>query len=99
VPATTAAGQSTLESMLARANALPDAHVTRLAPITTQQGLVGARIELDYAPPGTRLRYHRVHAVLVDGDALVHVLYTALDPDADALRLVLATIRHGEASS
>jgi hypothetical protein len=100
VPATAAAGPALLEQLLARASQLPDAHRSETKQVTTQQGLQGARVELDYTPPNSRLRYHRVHVVLADGDALVHVLYTALDPDRDldALRLVLATIRHGEAS-
>ena len=63
------------------------------------QGLHGARIEVDFVPPGTRRVYHRVHAVIVAGDSLVHVMYTAGDPDLsfEALNLVLGSLRHKEA--
>lgn len=48
--------------------------------------------------PGLSAHYHRVHVVLVDGAALVHVLYTARTPESGHLVLheVLDTIQEGE---
>jgi hypothetical protein len=69
-------------------------------PVTTRGGLVGARIDGDYTPPGTNARYHRVHVVLVEkSGAVVHVLYTAKSPDTSlgALTLVIDSIRNEEA--
>jgi len=99
VPVTAQAGPLVLQEQLARANTLPGAKRSGVEFFVSQQGLNGARVELDYVPPNSSERYHRIHAVLVDGDALVHVLYTARDPDTElaALQLVLATIRHEEA--
>jgi hypothetical protein len=65
-----------------------------ITPIVTARGLVGARLELDYLPLEKHQPYHRVHVVLLDGSALVHVLYTAQAPDAGlgAFTTVLSSI-------
>jgi hypothetical protein len=93
-----AAGQSTISRLLQRAAALPGARARDVQPYATSTGLQGARVELDYIPPGQSKRYHRVHVVLVERTALVHVIYTALNADDDerALGLVLSTIQHHE---
>ncbi len=39
-------------------------------------------MEGSFTPAGVTQPYGRVHAVVVDGDSLVHVLYTAQQPDA-----------------
>jgi hypothetical protein len=68
-------------------------------PVTTRSGLVGARVEGDYLPPGASVRYHRVHVVLVEkSGAVVHVLYTARRPDTSltALALIIDSIRNEE---
>lgn len=54
-----------------------------IARISTPGGLDGVRIEVDFVPPGRTQHYHRVHAVLADGSALVHVFYTAASPDVE----------------
>ena len=93
------AGPATLSRLLESAQAaLPGARVSQVTPIRTRTGLSGARIEAEYIPPGQAERYYRVHVVLVDGNSLVHVLYTArsADPDLTALNAVLSTIRHEE---
>ncbi|MDB4955978.1 MAG: hypothetical protein JWO36_3547 [Myxococcales bacterium] len=98
-PAVANAGVSTLDRLLTSAQAsLHDAKISSVTQTTTTNGLAGARIETDYVPPELHVRYHRVHVVLVDGSALVNVLYTARDPDANlaAFNLVLSTIRHEE---
>jgi hypothetical protein len=69
------------------------------SPVTTRSGLVGARVEGDYLPPGATVRYHRVHVVLVEkSGAVVHVLYTARRPDTSlaTMALIIDTIRNEE---
>lgn len=96
-PSAARAGAPTLERLLESANAL-DAQHTDATSVTTQNGLAGARIETDYVPPGMERSYHRVHVVLVDGHALVHVMYTAAraDRSMEALNMVLTSIHHEE---
>lgn len=87
---------ATLAQLLAGAqSALRDARTSAISPITTDSGLAGLQIVVDYLPPGATQPYHRVHAVLADGTALVHLVYTAATPDPDlaAFRQVLATLR------
>lgn len=95
------AGSPTLDSLVASADAgLPGAKTSSVIPILTQSGLAGVRVEVEFTPPGMRERYHRVHIVLVDHAhvSLIHVMYTARNPDEkrSALNLVLSTIRESE---
>lgn len=88
-----------LSTLLTQAQtSLPDAQVSNATPVKTHSGLWGARVDVDYVPRGLRDRYHRVHAVFVDGTSLVHVMYTAKSPGAAlaTFDLVLSTIREGE---
>ena len=77
---------------------LHDAHVVKTERFTTDRGVSGARTTLSFVPRGTATAYQRVHATFVDGDALVHVVYTAVDPDptAEPFTLVLESVRHEE---
>ena len=89
-----------LERMLRQAEAsLPKARPAPATPLKTQQRLEGLRVSVDFVPPGSKDVYHRIHVVLRDKDSLIHVIYTALDPDPDqqALQMVLSTLRHEEA--
>jgi len=101
-PAVAKAGVPALEPLLAAAQrSLTNAHASRVTRVTTARGLSGARIEVDFVPPGKQQSYHRIHVVLVDerSTSLIHVLYTAKSPDdeLDALTAVLDTIRSEEA--
>jgi hypothetical protein len=98
-PAVAKADVSALTPLLAAAQkSLPQVRASRVTPVTTARGLSGARIEVDFIPPGMKQSYHRIHVVLVDGSgALVHVLYTARSPNRKALDLVLDSIRREEA--
>jgi hypothetical protein len=49
--------------------------------VHTKMNLQEVEIISDFVPAGLKSSYHRVHAVLIDGDALIHVLYTARSPD------------------
>lgn len=96
-PAVAKAGASAIELYLAHAHrSLPHARTSKVQRITTAKGLDGARVDLDFTPPGQNENYRRVHVVLVDGSSLVHVLYTAKHPDRDlgALGAVLDNLHH-----
>jgi hypothetical protein len=92
------ASEAQLLALLEGAQKFRGAKVGAAAATTTASGFRGARVEVDYVPPGLRDKYHRVHVVLVDGRSLVHVMYTAKipDPQLTALNTVLGTIRQGE---
>lgn len=89
---------ASIEQLLAVAQgSLRNARVSQVEKLSTTNGLSGARIEVDYQPPGLKQRYHRSHVVLVDRSSgtFIHVMYTALDPDGSrAIDLVLNTIRN-----
>lgn len=93
-------GSEYLDQTLRAAQAvLPEATFSRATPITTEQGLTGLRLIVNYVPTGLRVAYQRVHVVLLDKTGLIHVLYTARDADPDlvALEMVLSTLRREEA--
>jgi hypothetical protein len=88
-----------LESMLSRAQStLPTPALSQPRPNQTKQNLQEVEITADFVPAGMSVSYHRVHAMIVDGDALIHVLYTARTPDPDLAMFhqVVDTIRRGE---
>ena len=91
------AGRERLAQLLAQAQfSLPHVRTTAVTPVTTAKGLSGIRVTIDFVPAGESVIYHRVHVLLVDGDALVSVLYTAREPEQHALELVLDTIHREE---
>lgn len=96
-PAVAKAGATGIEPYLAAAQrSLPKARVSKTKRFTTASGLEGARVELEFIPQGMSEPYRRVHAVVADGSSLVHVLYTAKQPDqdTDAIGVVLANLQH-----
>ena len=81
-PATAHAGAAAIEKLLARAEGVEiGARASAVSRITTPSGLSGAQIEVDFQPTNLRATCHRVHVVLVSGQDLIHVMYTAADPD------------------
>jgi hypothetical protein len=87
---------ATLTQLLAGAqSALAGGRTSAITRVATDSGLEGLQIVVDYIPPGLAHPYHRIHAVLSDGTALVHVIYTAFAPDPElaAFHKVLATLR------
>jgi hypothetical protein len=101
VPAVAKAGPQALTPLLRAAQqALADVRASRVTELTTVRGMKGARIDVEFRPPGQAERYRRVHVVLVEpsGLALVHVLYTARTPSGSPspLDVVLDTIRREE---
>jgi len=88
-----------VQAMLAEAQRrLPHAHASVPRRFKTHEGLDAIEVTVDYVPPEQRESYHRVHALVIDGSALVHVLYTARtsDPDLRAFELVLDSIHREE---
>lgn len=97
-PAVAKAGAPAVEPLLVAAQrSLANVRASRVKRVTTARGMSGARVDIEFVPPGVEDRYHRTHVVLVDGSALVHVLYTARAPNAAVLELVLASIHREEA--
>ena len=92
------AGQGTVAQLLIAAQASLHGRLSNPASLTTRHGFAGARVDVDFVPPGLHETYHRVHAAFVDGNGLVHVIYTAKQPDRAlaAFDEVLATMRRGE---
>lgn len=99
-PAVAKAGTAMLEQLLAASqHSLAKVRASKGSPIKTARGLSGTRIDVDFVPQGVTERYRRVHVVLAaHDDALIHVMYTAGNPDEDltALSMVLDTIRQEE---
>ncbi len=91
-------GEPALGDLLRTAqNGLRQRRVSSLTPVSTAHGLVGARLDATFVPEGLSRSYRRTHVVLMDRshpDELIHVLYTAADPDpaSTALDLVLSTL-------
>lgn len=82
------------ELLVAAQGSLPGAHVGAPEPLITKTGLRGFRVRVDFAPfGGEQPRYARVHAIVLDGDSIVHVMYTARtpDPDPSAFEMALDT--------
>ena len=92
-------GDTPLDLLLAGAQGtLRDARISHRETISTPQGFTGARLRVAFKPAGQDRIYRRAHATLRDGTALVHVLYTAAEPDEtfEVFHTVLETIRHEE---
>jgi hypothetical protein len=83
-PATAKAGAPQLARLLSQAQT-GLAQTTFSAPTRARNphGFVGARIEGSFVPQGQTQPYHRIHGVFVDGESMVHVIYTARTPDRE----------------
>jgi hypothetical protein len=87
----------TIERLLAQAQTGLRGHASTPAPVRNAFGMEGARVEVDYVPPGLTTVYHRVHVVLASDKLLIHFLYTAKDPDAlDAFNQVVSSFHREE---
>ena len=91
-------GASLVSLVEAAQGSLAGARIVKLEPLSTGRGLTGAQASLSFVPRGKTTAYHRVQATLVDGDALIHVFYTAVDPDdtIEPFRLVVESLRREE---
>lgn len=90
---------TTLEQLVESSQgALKDARIARIEKLTTSHGLAGVHAQLSFTPRLKSTPYQRVQATLVDGDALIHVFYTAADPDdtLEPFTMVLDSLRRGE---
>lgn len=70
-------------------SAMPGATFSAPISFTTRHGFRGARIEGSFTPPASRVRYHRIHAMFVDGTAVINVLYTSRELDRESFEAVL----------
>lgn len=60
---------------------LPRASFGKPIPFVTGNGFPGVRIEGEFVPPNRHAAYRRLHAVIVDNTALIHLIYTAKQID------------------
>ncbi len=91
-----------LEKLVSGAQiAFAGAKTSKVITRTTDAGLVGYQVDVEFTPQSGKDRYRRTHVVLRDHGRLVHVMYTARtpDPERDGLETVLSTLRHEEAAS
>ena len=87
-------GATAIAPYLAQAQAqLPRASFAAPQPFASQHGLRGVRIEGQFVPPGQTVPYRRLHAIVPVDDHLLHVIYTAREPDREAFDLVLDTLQ------
>ena len=92
VPNVAAADMTTIARYLEAAQrGLPGAKPASAVPLANDD-LAGVRVDVDFKPPGATHSYHRIHAVFADHGALVHVIYTAVDPDPTAFDLVITSL-------
>jgi hypothetical protein len=86
------------ELVAAMQGSLRDAKTSGIERINTSRGLAGARVTVQFTPRMLSAPYQRVQATLLDGDALIHVFYTAAEPDhaLEAFTAVLDSLRHEE---
>ena len=68
---------------------LPSGSFTNPNPLTTRSGLRGFRVDGTFTPYGQTEPRQRIHAVLVDKKALVHVVYTAREVDRETFETVV----------
>jgi hypothetical protein len=84
-----------LESALEHAQiGLPEVRVGSPTSFLTARGRMAVMVPVDFVPHGASQRYRRLHAMVVDGKSLIHVLYTAAvaDDSASAFQTVLQSI-------
>lgn len=74
---------SSIRDLLERAQGTLTTDKVEAKDIHTANGMAGTRVDVSYVPPGKRTSYHRVHIVFIDGNDLVHVIYTARDSDPE----------------
>ncbi|MDX2092443.1 MAG: hypothetical protein SFX73_31560 [Kofleriaceae bacterium] len=74
------------------------ARISPVTPFQTRRGFTGAKIEVTFQAGAGASRYRRIHAVLLEPGTggLVHVMYTAANPDnkLTAFYTVLESIHH-----
>lgn len=96
------ASPAKLQELLATAQAtLPSPALGQPKILKTKQALNGVEMSADFVPMGLHTSYHRQHAMIIDGNAVVHVLYTAKtpDPDLSSFRQVVDSIHRTKVSS
>jgi hypothetical protein len=74
---------------------LPQVRGVHLVPVERTH-LVGFEVAEEFTPLGAATAYHRDHAVFIDGPTLVHVIYTAIDPEPAAFELAITSLQHEE---
>jgi hypothetical protein len=98
LPALTKAGTGYIQRYLNEAQkGLPQGKFSEPVSFTSKYGFVGVRIEGEFVPPGSKQKYRRIHAVLIDGNSLIHVMATGVAVDRDAFEIVIDSLVRREA--
>jgi len=89
-PAHAKAPRAQLGQWLAEAQRkLPQAAFGHPIPFVTTNGFSGVRVEGAFVPPNKEELYRRLHAVIVDGTSLVHIIYTAKQLDHESFDAIV----------
>jgi len=76
---------------------LPQAAFGHPTPLVTKNGFSGVRVEGEFVPPNKDTAYRRLHAVVVDRDSLVNVIYTAKQLDRERFDAIVDSLsREGQ---
>lgn len=94
-PADAKAGVGHVQRLLEASQQALHGKFSAAVPFTTKHGLHGVRIEGEFVPVGQTEPYRRMHAVLIDGTVLLHVLYTAKRADRAGFDLVVDSFQRG----
>ena len=97
-PAQAKASQARLGRWLVEAQRkLPEATFGHPTSFTTKNGFSGLRVEGAFVPPNKQTSYRRLHAVVVDRDSLVNVIYTAKQLDRETFDAIVDSLsREGQ---
>jgi hypothetical protein len=87
-------GTRRVERLLQEAQAkLPSGKFSAPVRFATRHGFEGVRIEGAFTPPNQTQPYQRLHAILIDGTSLLHVIYTAREADREAFETVVESFQ------
>ena len=76
---------------------LPKAVFGHPTTFVTKNGFPGVRVEGEFVPPNKETTYRRLHAVVVDRDSLVNVIYTAKQLDHESFDAIVDSLsREGQ---
>jgi hypothetical protein len=80
-----------LERHLVKAQStLRDGAFSSVTRFTTTSGMQGFQLSGSFVPPGAQQRHARIHAVIVHGSRLVHVIFTSPSRELDTETFTIA---------
>ena len=97
--ATSDAGPAVVGRLLDEAvRGLPRSAFGRAMRFRSKAGILGVSVDGTFRPPGQDHAYHRIHAVLFEGNSLVHLIFTSgtADASSEVFGIVLNSLRRKE---